>query len=116
MKRIVSASLVLLMLFGLIGLGSSACRELMASSADVQLTPTCHSEACCMVCRLEQVDDPALPEKGSFELKSTPVAFLADNPNSRILTSPPSRNRLPHQPLVLLFGGDVYLLNASFLI
>ena len=118
MRKAGALTLALLLVFGLLGIGLSVCRSFMDPDCMAQMAGAGQNpDHCKRMCQLGQDERPALLEKVQPKLSSDTVAIFVH------------QFTLPIQPQLHSFHegsrldvhnknpiGEVYLLNASFLI
>ena len=111
-------TLAVLLVLGLLGIGLSVCRDFMEPDGTAQMAGTAQDrDHCEKMCQLGQDESPALLEKVQPKFASDTVAIF-----SHLFTLPikphlhsiheNSRLDVPNNTPI----GEVYLLNASFLI
>jgi hypothetical protein len=118
MRQVETLTLVLLLAFGLFGVGFSVCRDFMDMD-ESKMAGACQDEDDCQkTCRFGQDESPAVFEKIQPQVFSDTVAVLVLHlmpplsPHLHLLHETTSRLEV-HSKLPI---GEVYLQNASFLI
>ncbi len=118
MRKAGTLTLVLLLVFGVVVVGLSACRGFMNAECMAQMAGTDQDlDQCKKMCQLGQDERPALLEKAQPKFSSDTVASLVHLftlPEQLRLHSILEGSKLDvhNQPP----RGEVYLLNAAFLI
>ena len=118
MRKAGTFALTLLLVFGLLGIGLSVCRSFMDPDCMAQMAGAGRNpDHCKKMCQLGQDESPALLEKAQPKLSIDTVAMVVHHftlPAQPSLHATPEGSSLNihHKNLI----GEVYLLNASFLI
>ncbi|MDA2934068.1 hypothetical protein MYX82_06965 [Acidobacteria bacterium AH-259-D05] len=118
MRKVGTFTLTVLLVFGLLGIGLSACRGFMDIECVTQMAGTSEgADHCKKMCQFGRDESPAVLEKAQPEFSSNTLAVLALDwvllPNPDLLLNQ-TEARL--EVYARLSKGEVYLLNASFLI
>ena len=118
MRTVGILALTLLLVFGLLGLGLSVCRSFLDADCAAQMAGASQdTDHCQKMCQFGRDEFPAVLEKVPPEFSSGTPAILVQHlmlPLSPQLHLIHEASRLDfHNKLPI---GEVYLLNASFLI
>tara|TARA_B100000809_G_C14954922_1_gene465225 strand:+ start:172 stop:537 length:366 start_codon:yes stop_codon:yes gene_type:complete len=118
MRIVGTLTLVLVLVVGLLGVGLSVCRSFMDLDCMAQMAGAGQDpDFCQKMCQLGQDESPALLEKAQPKLSPETVAIFVHQftlPVQPVLHSIHEGSRLDVQNKNPI--GEVYLLNASFLI
>ena len=118
MRTVGTLTLVLVLVAGLLGVGLSVCRSFMDPDCMAQMAGAGQNpDQCQKMCQLGQDENPALLEKVPPKLSSDTVAIFA---HQLTLVMQPQLHSVHEGSRLDVHNknpiGEVYLLNASFLI